>query len=335
MWRKTACVIILSATVAADHRLAGAEPAAPERLLTRLDWVRFDVSMGRLLAAGSRVSQNQRQVLVVHATGGLEALSARIDHGLVSLRYAWQTDTEQLTVEVVRRDDLTIHWKHPVSDGRTVAVCLEQPPQGDVTLSIRSEGAKSTVFRAPTLWHLLILEPDACRTHLVPVLVLFRPNWSVDGDVKAIRNRMFEMAVRPPAVSGQEVRALVDQLGLPQFRLRCRADRQLRAMGNSLLCYFNELDPETLDPEQRMRIRAIKNSFRDHLVDTPQAVACWLLHSKTVWIALLADGDPERRALASRHLDWLSDTDIEFDPRGPRSVRSRQIASLRSQLLRR
>jgi hypothetical protein len=125
------------------------------------------------------------------------------------------------------------------------------------------------------------------------------------------------------------MKELVEQFKSPEFAARQAADRQLRAMGQSVIAFLERLDERQLNAEQRIRVRRIKRDLIVQDGDTPARVASWLVQDKLVWVALLDNPDAERRAIASRHLTRLAGTTIRFDPLAEASLRQRQVQDLR------
>ena len=210
-----------------------------------------------------------------------------------------------------------------------------QQPAGDVSLTLQSAGDAPRQYQATSLWHLQLAQPEACRGQLNDVLRIFRPNWQVEDEAAEIRSLMLAADPLSVATSRREVELLVAQMADDDFRVRRASTRELRARGRSVLGFLQELDPASLDAEQRLRVREVQQAIAAYDEDTPARVAAWLINDKSAWLALLSDKEPQHRAKANSHLARLCDHPIDFDPDAGYETRSAQLADLRAELLRR
>lgn len=334
MWRRTAIILTLGLSLTPRAQSLGQDIPGSDRLILELNWVSFEVAMGRLLATGNRTRQDRQRVCREHANGLTETLTVTLDRGLVSLHYESVSETRQLTVRVVRRDQVEIESLRREPASSTTTVLFQQPSDGDVVLTVHIAGQAPEEYRASSLWHLLLAHPEICQAHLNDALQMLRPNWQVDNDVAEIRSRLLDCDAARLTTSRREVELLVEQMTHDDFRVRQRSARELRARGRSVLGFLQELDSTRLDAEQRLRIQSVQDSIIADFEDTPARVVAWLLNDQSVWLALLDQETPRCRAQAGRHLARLCGREIEFDPDGARETRAAQVASLRSELLR-
>lgn len=305
-------------------------------LLTRLQWVRFDLVLGRVHATTNRTDQSRRQATDNGPSGQEEKLFVSVDQGLISLRYQSIAPTESLHVEVVRRGAVQVRLtRQAQASSPKLSVVYTQPHRGDVTLEIAKHEQPRRKIQAASLWHLLLAYPDECGEYLVPTLELLRPNWNVEQERREILTHLRQIRLEQYTVSQTEVVALVEQLNDSRFRVRQLADRQLRAAGPCALFYLDTIDFDLLGTEQRERVEKIRAAIEARTIDAPACVAARLSHDKSVWITLLGHDDAEMRVVAKRQLSHLCQHDIDFDPTAGSDQRAQQLANLQSQLLRR
>ncbi len=73
--------------------------------------------------------------------------------------------------------------------GSQPIVEFEQPPTGDLTLSIES-GSEHRLVQAATLWHLLLIEPEVGHKQLIPLLEILRPSWQLSAKATTIETAL-------------------------------------------------------------------------------------------------------------------------------------------------
>jgi hypothetical protein len=237
-------------------------------------------------------------------------------------------------LHVVRRDQLELRWSTARNQEAWQTIVYEQEPGNGVRLRTIGETGETQVCTAPSLWHLLVLQPDGTSS-LVTALRTLRPDWNLQSQCDALGRHLLNMDARTLVDTPQEVQLLVEQLGHAEFRVRQQADRALRARGRSVLGLLNETDFQQLDSEQKLRIGEIRRSLTDYTSDTPQRVATWLCNDRHIWLALLEKGEPADGMIARSHLERLTNRRIDFDPQATPESRAEQMAWLRSELRRR
>jgi hypothetical protein len=334
MWRRTALSLALCLTLSANNPLCAEQASRPSLLLTRLQWVRFDLVLGRIHATTNRIDQSRQHATDHSQSGQREKLFVSVDQGLISLRYQSIAPTKSLHVEVVRRGDVHIRMAEHHSE-RQHSVVYSQPPRGRVSLEITVGEQQCEKLEAASLWHLMLAHPAKCQESLVPVLELLRPNWNIEQDRRDILANLMQISPEQYTVSRMEIAELVEQLKDPRFRVRQLADRELRAQGQCALIYLDTLEPDDLETEQRERVQRIRAEIASRTVDTPACVAARLSHDKSIWLMLLSGDSAETRIVAKRQLAHLCQRDIPFDPNADPHQRAEQIARLRGALLRR
>ena len=336
MWRRTALIIALGLTLAIAHEISrpGYRPFRIPHFRCKLGpfRCRYGTRLGdqQSIQTGTATDPSRSSLRCLR-----DISVVALDEGLISLHYCLKSDTRELTVRVVRRDNLQIESTRTEPDGTSQAIVYLQEPRGDILLSVQSADGPPCEYRSPSLWHLLLAHPAACEQHLVEVLKMLRPDWQVEIESALVRATLLQGLAESQATSRKEVELLVQQLADREYSIRQRADRELRSRGRFAICFLNDIDPSTLDSEQRLRIQCIQESMTFDIEDTPARVAAWLSNDKLIWVALLSDGDPQLRCKASSELARLCDRSIPFDPFASQAARDEQIAQLRSELLRR
>jgi hypothetical protein len=335
MWRRTALIVVIGLALASRSRSMAQESQCPQLLISDLNWVRFDVVMGRIVAVKNRAKQDRQRARRELPCGTCEALTISIDRGLTSLHYVLESERLDLTVHVSRRDDVEIRYERRERGTQPVDVLYSQVPGETVRVAVSRAGESQVVHEAASFWHVVVCDPDACDYFLIDVLKELNPDWRPMVDAEAIRTKLLKTSQWELNTSLDEVQMLVDQLGDRNFKVRQLADRELRSRGRSVLGLLECLDSRKFDSEQRMRIREIRRALVQQHSDTPDRVAAWLVNERCIWLRLMHHADARCRAVAQTHLARLVDRPVDFDPYGAPKSRSEQLASLEDQLTRR
>jgi hypothetical protein len=307
------------------------EQPGPGKLLVRARHVRLGVVQGRIQLASSQMGHESLNCSTDPENDIREQLSFAAEKpGAAKLSYLYTDPRQRLRVDVQAVSDVTIN-REPRGHSDIASVRLRQPSAGELTLKI---DAQDTVqeFAAPSLWHLLLAEPEFCGGYLLPILHSLRPDWRLDAEAARVEHALLA-AVR----SGQmpdtlHMEQLVRQLRHPRFSQRQAADRQLRGMGQMAVGFLSRLDEASLDVEQRTRVRQICQSLQIADDDTPDRVAAWLAEDRRVWLALLERDALYTRQLAANRLGILLGEPLAFDPRAPAAERRADLHRLRARL---
>jgi hypothetical protein len=210
---------------------------------------------------------------------------------------------------------------------------LTQAPGQPLSLSL-PPSEKPRVVRAPTLWHLLIIDAEDCRKQFLPMLECVRPSWHVGLTALAAEDELVKMAAVSRKSDRKQWDAWIDQLGDPQlWTRRERADRNLRDVGPALLGYLNRLDMGRLDAEQKSRLRRIIRDLSTQSgEDTPQHVASLLIEDPSVWLALLSRPEESTRQAAVQQLSVLLNVPIAVDPKASPESQAKARDELRKRI---
>ncbi len=238
---------------------------------------------------------------------------------------------EQFTMELASDGRFSIH-RTPKNGSTALPIQFVQAPGEPISLTVGPEG-KQTVYRASTLWHLLLTQREPCRQHLLPTLETVPGCEQIATTATAVESELLKAANTGKLPDRQHWNDLVQQLGDNQFAKREAADRLLRAVGPSLLCYLEQLDYGQLDAEQQFRVRRIQESLRGQAVgDTPEHVAAQLVADPLVWLALLDRPEGSTRRVAAKQLAGLLGEPIGIDPAADPASQSSQREQLRAKL---
>jgi hypothetical protein len=246
-----------------------------------------------------------------------------------AIDYQLATSQFQLLITIRNQSQFRFVRELRAPTSKIIPFEFKQDEEGDLTFVWGGGDAQQT-RRFPTLWHLLLVEGEAARTHLLPILEFFRPNWNLTGSTERIRDALFASVDQRHPIPRDQWAQLVSQLSDSRYARREAADRQLRAAGKAVLSYLDALPAESLDYEQRHRIRGIRRWLtRGDDNDAPESIAAWLGSDPRVWLALLNHADLARRQIAAKQLSLLLGEEITFDAAASLETRQQQIASLR------
>ena len=304
--------------------LAAQQPPA-KSLLAQANWLRFEISGGRLVARSERATQARQAADVTEGETGRQSLLVEAAGCGFTVFYDRQLADRRMLLKLDAQGQLAICRE--MSDGAATGnVAFSQTAAGKVTLVLG--GGAPGQLAADDLWQLLLVEHDACRTQLLPLLEELGVGSDWTRQIAAIEEQLLAQAGRDVREQRRQWQAWVDELASPDYSRRQVADVQLRASGQGLLAYLRQLEPTDLDGEQRRRIRAMLTELPTGGPDTPETVAEWQLANKRVWIALMSRGQLAQRVAAAEHLGKLCGHPVSFDPAASDEVRTAQLAEL-------
>ncbi|MGD0900938.1 MAG: hypothetical protein ABR915_24155, partial [Thermoguttaceae bacterium] len=175
-----------------------------------------------------------------------------------SVRYQRTSPAEDFSLEI--NSEGRFHFlRREKENAGAASVEFVQEPGEPVTLSVGPADHRQ-VHRAPTFWHLAIIQREACRQHVYPLLDALRPRWQVARTADLVESQLLKLAADDNKHERQQWAGLVEQLADDRFAKREAADRQLRAGGTAAIAYLRQLDFTRLDPEQQSRVRRILRS---------------------------------------------------------------------------
>ena len=314
----------IAAPAAAQH------PLEMPRLLdpARMGPVQFRIFSGRVTMHGVRFGSYSTST---SAGGRIERLTLSINDNEPVMSYESTSSTERLSIEASARDRLLIR-RLPRGSSDLVPVEFEQTGRDPVRLTMGSKGHQQ-IYRAASLWHLLIVEREVCRESLIPLLKILHRDWNLLKAAERVESALLSTSTAYDLPDRRLWSTLVEQLGDSRFSQREVADRRLREAGRAVVTYLQQLDAGRLDAEQRYRIRRIILALSvTEDTQAPDQVAAWLSGDPAIWLIFLSRDDEPTRRLAATRLAALLGRPFSFDPGADAATRQRQIESLRKQL---
>lgn len=270
---------------------------------------RFRIAFGRLHF--DRLSgRDQQREAVERADGATESYFIRPADGGVQAQYErTRPGVERVSFAFSPCGAFTLTKEFFGEFGET-RVELVQPEHGWMTLTT-SDGGEAQVLRAPSLWHLYLADPQACRKHVSPTL----RELGIAVDYASIGERLAELAidraneVEPPA--REETLGWIHDLSDPSFKVRRAAVEHLRELGPSLVAWVRLFPVEKLDREQCDRLRELVGTLEASSNDRPDRLAAWLAEDPWLWFELLSHDDEGVRQLAARRIEALTGESVE------------------------
>ena len=289
--------------------------------------VRFRLVSGRVTMSGLRLGSYST---ASSSRGRSERLTFSAPNNQPAMSYESTSAAERLSIEATG-SRLQIR-RLPQDDSGVVPVEFEQAPAGPLVLSVGPKEQRQ-VYRAASLWHLLIAHREVCQQHLVPLLRLLHREWDLGKMLQEVEAILLSPAAGRDLPDRRRWAALVEQLGDSRFSEREAADRQLREAGRAVVPYLRQLDSSRLDAEQRYRIRRILAALEEtDDLQSPEQVAAWLSGDPAIWLSYMAHDDEPARRLAASRLESLLGKPVCFDPAADPATRARQLEKIRKQL---
>lgn len=323
-------IVLLGGTLVAAQQPAQHPPAMPLLRQNAVGRMRLSIMAGRIVNATHWHFGNSTSTQT--SGSSKEQLSLQGNGATGSLSYERTSPDEEFSLELNSDRRLRFRWSNK-AEGPTAARQVEfvQTPGEPITLTIGPKD-RPQVYRAATLWHLMIQQPEECRLHVMPVLDAMNSQWQFPRALAAVEADLLKMAgIR--RTDRQQWDDWIQQLGDPKFTKREAADRQLRTVGPSLLGYLNRLDFDRLDAEQQFRVRrTIKFLSRQTSEDTPEQVAASLVEDPSVWLALLSRSDEPTRRTAAQQLTAILGGPIPVDPAADPASQQKARDELREQI---
>jgi len=308
-----------------------AEPVAPTTMLSeviRLGWLKARIVSGRITFSATRLGNMNN---AVKDDNHNEQVSIRVAGKNLAATYEMSTADEEFRLDVT--GDREFHVRRlPKGDSPLPPVSFRQAADGPLSLTLGPQ-PNQRVYRAASLWHLFLMEPEVCRLHLAPLLRPLDPQWNLARSAEQVEAALRHAAAEGELPDPKRWAALVEQLGDERFSRRSAADRELRAMGRVVFTYLRGLDRDQLDAEQHYRVRRIVMMLSANMDnDLPPEIANWLAGDPVVWLAMLSRDDEPTRRLAADRLEALLGEPIPFDPTAHPPTPAKQIEQLRSRI---
>ena len=290
-------------------------------LIQRLNWIRFELVQGRIITRDARQGQSRSATVTNEKKKIREEVTLKIVGGTPLFQYQYQDPNQTVQIELINNNRLVMK-RNPTATGDWPTVEVHQPEQGLLRMIV-TQGPSSQTYTAKHLWQMMLSHPDPCRKHLYPLLKLLRSDWQLEQWSEQVETSLVRMASYHAHPEYDHLQRLIEQLADSTFRTRQSADRQLRAMGQPVISYLNQLNTKNMTTEQRLRIRRICQSLTTRTGDTPEAVTSWLLSSPRIWFILMNRPENDVREIAHQQLSRLVQKKLVFDPTA--SLQQRQL----------
>ena len=266
--------------------------------------------------------------------GRREELVTQRDQEGLRLSYTLTTTKRRLSLVIASHSGFTLS-QEPRKAKDVVPLRFAQNTPEQTVLDI-GDGEAKVSYQAESLWHLWILHPEVCRTHLLPLLSQVQPDWQLEQIVADVQDSLIGAAKEGRLPKRRVWRQLVDQLASESFGEREAADRKLRSLGRPVLGYLRHLDFSQLDAEQQYRLRRILRALSHQTTDDlPEQIAEGMLGDVAIWLALVTRDDLAVRQVSARHLSVLFDDSVVFDAAADAATRQRQVEAIRTAAVRR
>ncbi len=324
------CLTLAVFTLAGVLNLAAEElPETPSLTNVRRQGViQFTLNSGRIAVTGSRGVPFSHPGPMTSERG--ERLSVRIVGNEPVVAYELATPTYRFLLDVSAGNRLQLRRLPKEGRPGPIPVEFRQVPSEPISLKVGPK-ENERIYRARSIWHLLIVEPAAAREHLAPLVKIVLREWDfvkTAEEIESILVRTAESGAPPDQKLWAE---WVQQLGDASFAKREAADRKLRDSGRVVVTYLQQLDPARLDAEQRFRVRRILRVLSDMSnEESPPQLAVWLSGDTAIWLALLSRDDEATRRAALKRLEAILGHPVAFDPAADPETRQRQIEALRA-----
>lgn len=298
--------------------------------LARNRFVQYGIVAGRIVGASAQRGPIMTHNLVNPATGRNERVSIDPTSDLPNVRYEMTSPEEDLSIELVDADQLTVRRVLKQQNCRTIEFL--QPQRGPMVLSVRDGSNEPRRVQASDLWQLALAEPELCRRELFPLVELLRPSWHLAAQAMAVEEALLRWSAAERTSDRRQWHAWTKALASPRFADREAAERHLLEAGAAVLPFLEALDQREMDAEQRSRLRDLIAVLDDSSEDNVERVVTWLASEPQPWLDLLGRPDRSTRELAARQLARLVGAPLDFDPAADEPTRAAQLARLRSRL---
>jgi hypothetical protein len=313
------CLLAASAAQAQDFSLLNQLPRGPNGLQFNIVDGRIILTCGQPLTYQTSADNGRRK----------ESINVGNENGQASLIYESSSSAEQIKAEFLSGGQRVLLRRWPQGESTVVAVEFAQVANENVVMTLGS-GPKQQVFRAPNIWQLFIVQPDACRQHLLPLLGSLQQNWRLTETANLLERDLVRLANSDSASDRAHWTTLVEQLGDESFAKRQAAERLLRGGGGPALACLRHLDFDRLTAEQQVRVLRIIDALAPpDGVDSPEQVARFLATEPAIWLALLARPELVTRQAAAGQLTALLGEPIPVDPNAEPETQKEKREQLR------
>lgn len=326
-WKALFAVLLLALVSRADAQIGQSEVLLGTGLASRLRWVKFEVVGGRIVASSVHVGTNVNSTATSSDGGRRERLSIDLTNAAPNVRYELVDKAHEITLEVTDGEQILIRHVRKEDRG-TRSVEYSQAPRQALTLTIEQPDGKRVVS-GPTLWHLLLAEPDVTKQLLTPTLEMLKPGWKLATVADAIEESLCQNARLRRTLDRDRWIAWVTDLSSIHYADRQDAERQLLEAGREVLPFLRSFERTTLDAEQWRRVRNVIAALDSEQSDSVEQIVTLLAGDPRAWISMLGRDEESKRRLAVEQLKSITGGPIDFEPTATAEIRQGQLERLR------
>lgn len=224
--------------------------------------------------------------------------------GIPSILYRLDTPWRNVVFDVRAAEQVHIESRLHVGDELRILRITQHPGQAlEVSFVVQADQriVSEQTYKVNSFVHLQAQQPRQFNEHLHPLFCRLLPNvpprWSAKELLKEI-----EATNELPTSLSRKVQGHLDELRSTKVATRNRAERDLVQLGLVILPLLEAIAPDSLDAEQRRRIRSIRNRLQPSTNDTTTQVASWLAADLKYWNLVAADLTELERERLDHHL---------------------------------
>ena len=236
---------------------------------------RFDLVLGRLQLSSEyfRIGAAHERMALDGGRERVRSLSISTLRGKPSLQFRDQGGDEevQLSFKADRQVDISLTAGRE-SDRHKLT--YHQPAEGPISVRVEfSDGRKTFDFKARSIWHLALDEPQFVDTYLQPCVSRFDPSWQIARTATDAR-KLLNNSLHPS--DPLQVQRLIEQLDADLSSERQAALSQLESMGIAAEHPLRRSLATDLSSQQQTSIDRLLSTIQPVGNDTPMRVAIWL-----------------------------------------------------------
>jgi hypothetical protein len=208
-----------------------------------------------------------------------ETLTIDATRGVPRLHYTRQTADQRLTLDVNERGRLSIESE--IQNERLLLVQDNNRP-----VSIQHFRGKESYNKEFDTWiHLYISDSVTYNKHLQPLVDSLIRGAPLSTLAEAAHQRSLASLSSASITSDVALQRYIEMLGSTQRTTRIEAQRELHQCGISLLPRLRQVDPQSLDAEQRDRLSQIIQQLTPQGEDCESRIAAMIRDDSTYWSA--------------------------------------------------